>query len=206
MPNETPTGCSRPASDVARNVPLGQEAAGLLKPDQTSGEFLAVLINCGLRLDAIRFAAHALRKHEAVWWGALCLWEFYRPDPAAGVSQVLQATVRWLQEPDDQNRRAVDAAGKNAGGNTPAGSLATAVFFSGGSVSLPELPEVQPKPHMTAQNVANAVVLACKQTGVARQAEFQSHCLLLALDVARGELPWQQAELMATGATTAATP
>lgn len=190
------TGCARPAMSVAKNVTLAQEATALLRDNQTAGEFLAALIAAKRHLDALRFAAHALSTEDAIWWACLCLWEFYRPNPSADVTHVLETTVTWLQEPSDEHRREVDAAGKAAGVHTPSGSLATAVFFSGGSVSLPDLPEVAPKPDMAAKNAANAVLLACRSGAPVDNIHMQNHCLFLALEVARGELPCKDTETL----------
>jgi len=191
---EAPNRCDRPAAEVATHARLGPEAQTLLAPQVAAHEFLALLVKRKLYEDAIQFATFALDKPHAIWWGTLCLWQFHRPQPPAPVETVLQAVIDWLQNPNEEHRRAADAAGKVCGITTPAGCLATAVFFSGGSVSLPDQPNVDPKPHMTARNVANAVRLAAKLTARSAQATFQARCLLLALEIARGELAWQPSQ------------
>ena len=185
------TSVAKTAAEIAGQFNLSEDARNLIQPRQASDAFLAVLIEGQFYLDALRFVAYKLPKREAVWWACLCLWQTYRTEPEKKTSDALEALVRWVQEPNEENRRAADAAGKVAGVATPEGSLAAAVFFSGGSISLPDCPEVEPAPLATAQNVASAVVVASKKTKPDRIAEHQRRFLVLAADVASGRVPWE---------------
>ena len=71
----------------------------------TAPQFFDRLVDQECYPDAIRFLAHALPKRQAVWWGSLCLWHVYRPAPPAAVADILQAAVRWVQEPMEERRR-----------------------------------------------------------------------------------------------------
>ncbi len=181
---------TRTAAEVAGQFDLSDDARKLLGPHPTSDAFLAALIQNKLYPDGLRFVAYMLPRREAIWWACLCLWQLYRTEPGRKTSEVFQRVVRWVQEPDEENRRGAYAAGRAAGVTTPEGGLAAAVFFSGGSISLPDCPEVEPGPLATAQNVASAVVLASLKVKAPKISEYQRRFLALATDVARGRVPW----------------
>ena len=115
----------------------------------------------GDRLTAVSFIGHALPRFEALAWAARVLDE-----QAAALTlsradrQALEHALRWLGEPDDANRRAAMAAADAAGEDTPERMLATGVFFSGGSISEPDLPPVMPPPELAGRFAAIAVVMA----------------------------------------------
>jgi hypothetical protein len=190
MSNQSAQGQPKRAVDVCRHVQLSDEARKYLFEEQTAPQFLSLLIKNGLYEDALRFVAYDLGKREAVWWGCLCLWEAYRPSPPPTIDAALQAVVAWVQQPEEPQRREADAAGKAAGVNTPAGMLAEAVYCSGGSISLPDLPEVEPDEWLTAQMVAAAVVLASKSKGPEQKVALQRRFLVVAGEVTGVRLRW----------------
>lgn len=198
MSNATPDVPERTAGEVAEHCPLSDAAQALLDPQMASDKYLALLISKELYADATRFTAFHLPKRDAVWWGALCLWNVYRPSTneaaCRSVEAVFQALTRWVQEPNETNRRAAEAVGREAGITTPHGQLALAVFFSEGSVSLPGLPEVLPKPWQTAKNVAGAVVAASKKGKPSEALGNQRLFLVLAAELSKGQLPWVPSE------------
>lgn len=181
------------AAEIAREIKLGGEARQLLNDRQTAAEYLALLDRERLYPDALRFAAYSLSKREAVWWGCLCLWQVYRPRPTVRQEEALKAALAWVQEPSEENRRSADAASQVTGQDTPAGGLALAAFYSGGSISLPGLPSVAPKPFLTAKTVAGVVLLASCQISPDQIAQCQRQFLALAADVAEGRSRWQPA-------------
>lgn len=194
MPNDDPHRPERRAAEIAEHCPLSDEGRGVLTPNLTPGKFVALLIAQELYADAVRFTAFNFSKREAIWWGALCLWEACRnvrdqksPQP---VEPVFQSVIAWLQEPSEDNRRAVETAGRDAGITTPRGQLAMAAFFSEGSMSLPGQPEVKPEPWLTPKNVASVVLAAAKMGKPSKVAESQRLFLVLAAELTKGQLPW----------------
>lgn len=115
----------------------------------------------GDRLSAVSFIGHALPRFEALTWAARVLDE-----QAAALTlsradrQALEHALRWLGEPNDRTRRAAMAAAEAAGERAPERMLATGVFFSGGSISQPDLPPVMPSPELAGRFAAIAVTLA----------------------------------------------
>ena len=134
----------------AREVPggdwLDKESLALLRDDPTPLEFLDALIAHERFADAIHFLAHAIPKREAVWWGCLCIKLAGGEDLSPKELAALTAAVRWALRPEEEYRAAAKEPAEAAGLGVPAGNLALAVQFSGGSLTPPGLPEVAAKP------------------------------------------------------------
>lgn len=109
---------------------------------------------------AIRYLGHALPRFEAVAWAAhlLDLWSRSAP-PELAERQALDCAIRWIEEPSEEYRRAAHEAAERAGDDSPQRLLAYAVFMSGGSISQPDLPAVQP-PQQVCGALAAAAILA----------------------------------------------
>src|SRR5438045_2695423 len=180
----------RTAAEVCQHFDLGDKARGLLGDRQTPAEFFERLVSEKLYPDAVRFAAHLLPAREAVWWGSLCVWHVAAPSPPPATAPALRAAARWVREPTEENRRAAEAPGRAAGAADPAGALALAAFWSGGSMTPPQLPAVPPPPLLPAKTVAGAVLVAATRGDPAGQEERYRHFLTLAVDVSAGRNLW----------------
>lgn len=118
------------------------------------------------RMDvAVRYLGHALPRTEAIAWAAHLLKDWPRPS-ACGVpeQQALDSAIRWLEEPTEEYRRAAEDAADRAPEKSAEALLAHAVFMSGGSISQPDLPPVQPPPHVCGALAASAVLVAAYRT------------------------------------------
>jgi hypothetical protein len=177
------------ASDVLGECELSAAARAHLAPGIKLASFLAQLAREQLWTDALRAAAFGLPRPSAVWWGCLCLWEFYRPTPPAEIDRCLAAVVDWLKEPTDARRREAQEAALAAKVTTPGGNLAMAVFFSEGSISPVDQPAVPAKPHHLPQMIAAATNLAVQKSPrnlvEARATDF----VRMALEVLAGRWP-----------------
>jgi hypothetical protein len=156
-PDQTREACARAGLD-------GDEMA-LLKPDMTAPEFAARLQAAGLTDAAIRFAAQALPKEEAVRWG----YELVRGNMQSDASvpqrdlNALHAVYAWIVAPGEEARRAAFDCVDDVDPETPSVWLAYAVAWSGGSmVRDPENP-VPPPEHLTGVAVAAAVLMQSQQ-------------------------------------------
>ena len=198
MPQDSSQDQERTAVEVARECPLSDEARLVLTPQFTPGKYLAILIGRKMYADAVRFTAFSLPKREAIWWAALCLWDACRVDQGEALppatDAVFRTVVAWLQDPCEGNRRAVEAAGREAGAASPFGQLAMAVFFSGGNVSVPDQPKVEPKPTTTAKAIASVVLAASKTKKPPNAVAAQQAFLVLAAELTKGKLPWALAD------------
>lgn len=133
--------------------------------------------------DAVDFIAHALPRLEALAWAARVLDDEARErPPVMRDRQALDHVLRFLGDPDDAKRRACMAAGDAAGERAPERLLAMAAFFSGGSISQPELPPVLPPPETAGRLAGTAVRLAAHRSGEPER--VLGHALALAERVA----------------------
>jgi hypothetical protein len=154
------------AADVAASFDLDAAAAALLAeaPRQSPQVFFAALTGRGLWLDALRFRTHWLPKREAVAWALDCVQgsgELTAEDRAA-----LDAVARWLEAPDppdDAVRRKAGAAAEALHHSTAAAWVATAVFWSGGSIAPPDSPAVSPADHLCGTAVSAALLMLAAQ-------------------------------------------
>jgi hypothetical protein len=178
-------------------IKLRPEARARLRPALQTVDFFAELRASDLLADARRVLAHALPPRRALWWGCLCAWEAYRPEPPADVLGILRGLTEYVQQPDDGQRRALRALGMAAGMNTLAGHLALAAFCSTGSLSKPGLPTVSPAPFVTGRLVGVAVYLASVKRAPARYRERLAQFLEVGLEVARGDNLWPEPTVQA---------
>ncbi len=147
------------AKEICVRFKLDPEAEKLLKDGQTPRQFLELLIEKGLYLDAIRFLAFALPCREVVGWACLCVRYALGQDPTKITGAQLAAEA-WVAEPSEEHRRAALAAAEAENYKTPGACLGVAAFFSGGSISQPGLQSVPPPAHATPSISASAVMLA----------------------------------------------
>ncbi|WP_299647174.1 hypothetical protein [Sphingomonas bacterium] len=140
---------------------MGTPADALPEAGVTPDQHYAALREAGDRPGAVNFLGHALQRLEALAWAARVLEmegatrELRRPD-----RQALDHALRWLGDPNDVTRRAAMDAAEAAGEASPERMLGTGVFFSGGSISDPDLPAVLPAPELAGRFAAIAVTLA----------------------------------------------
>ncbi len=174
------------AMEAARDCDLSEAARKILTPQLKAGSFLAQLARDNLWLDALRFAPYALERRAAIWWGTLCVWQFYRPAPAPQIDRCLEAVIAWLHEPSEANRYAAYEASHAAKATTPAGNLALAAFFEFGSIAPPGQPEVPAKPHYMPQSIGSAITLALKLSPAELRLKRQTDFVRLALEVMAG--------------------
>jgi hypothetical protein len=180
------------AAEICQHFDLKEEARPLLCDSLTPREFLDALLANRQYQAAIPFVAHALPQREAVWWGCLCLRHVSKVPLPPAEEAACKAAVQWVLEPTEENRRAAKAPGQAAGMGTPAGTLALAACWTGGSLSPPNLPTVPPSPFMTAKGVAGAVLLAGTKADPPTIPDTQRLFVELGIDVAAGRATWPE--------------
>lgn len=152
------------------------------------------LLRAGNVAGALRVVASALPPREGVWWAWLAARHAAQaaqaradaarsaaPPAAAGEPPplppptaqhaALAAVERWVSQPTDDHRRAAWDAAQVAGLESPAGCVAAAVFFTGGSVTPPHGPFVPPPAGVHVIMVSTAALLAAVATDPGRLAE-----------------------------------
>jgi hypothetical protein len=140
--------------------------------------------------DAVRFWAQAMRPRHAVCWALRCLDEAPGGGPEPGMRPVA-ALRAWVADPSDANRRACHSAAEAAGLEHPASLIAASVFFSGGSLAPPDLPEVAPKPNLRGDLLASALELAAVRVHPERAADTFARFVALGLETAEQPEPWK---------------
>jgi hypothetical protein len=178
-------------AEICQRFEPGDAARQLLRPGLSPKDFVKLLDAHQLFVDGIRFVAYALPSREAIWWGCLCAWSVHRPKPAEKIATAFSAVVAWIQEPNEENRRAAEAASEVAGADTPAGGLASAIFLSGANIAPPKQPEVKPKPFLWSKALAGAVGLATNLVPPDKKKPCERQFLTLATDVADGRIHWE---------------
>jgi hypothetical protein len=178
------------ADQIRSSAELGDEANALFRENQAPQEYLNLLIEKSLFSDAIKFLAHALPKREAVWWAWFCARRAAGAEPPPKIKAALDATEKWIAQPNEPNRRAAKAAADAATFGTAAGCAGLGAFFSGGSLAPPEAPVVPPAPDLTAKAVAGAVTFAAAATEPEKAPEKFRAFLDQGLDVARRIKLW----------------
>jgi len=147
------------ARQIAEQMRLEEEAWP--EPGITPRAHYAALRAAEDRAVAIRFIGHALPRMEAVAWGCAVLdAEASEVTLPIRDRRALDASLRWLGDPTDNWRRAAYDAAEEAGEATAEKLLGLAVFFSGGSISQPDLPPVLPPPSTAGAMAAAAVTTA----------------------------------------------
>ena len=148
------------AVEVCRPFFLGPIAKKLLNDRLNAEEFVQILVQNKQYIDAIRVLAYALPARKAINWARFCALHFSAANPSEVSSATLDAVTDWLGNPDDTKRRGLMDAAKLSGFDTPAGSAALAVYFSGGNLAPVDGLVVEPPQSLTPNSVVNAVLLA----------------------------------------------
>jgi hypothetical protein len=115
----------------------------------------------------------------------------------------LKASVVWVLDPTEANRSAAKTPAEAAGIETPAGGLATAATWTGGSLT-PPLPKVQPVPPgpwLPAKGVMGAVLLASVRGPGAGIEETRRLFVELGIGIAEGRVTWPDVKPKAAGKT-----
>ena len=190
------------AAEVCRNFALKEDARPLLREGQAPRAFLQALLAGKKYASAIEFLAYALPAREAVWWGCLCLKHRAEPPLSPREIEALRAAARWVLDPSDENRKAARTHGEAAGLEAPAGNLAMASAWTGGSLAppappnpnpkVPPIPPVPPGPFLPARAVTGALLLASAMAEPMRVAESQRQFVEIGVAVAEGRFPWPE--------------
>ncbi len=173
-----PPGLDAPASEVAAVAELSEEAQNVLRPAASAAAFVKDLAGAGLFPDALKVLAHALGGRQCIAWSLACLGELKPSTPKQELA--ITAVEKWLAEPNDDNRRAVQDAARQAKISTPAGCIAQAVFFSEGSIAPKGANEVPP-PAYVAEKIATGGILLAVVLEPVKAAERYQRCIALGL-------------------------
>jgi hypothetical protein len=181
------------AAEVCPHFNLKEEARPLLRDELSPSAFVAALVAAKQYAAAVDFLAHALPAREAVWWGCICL-RHASPELPPPEQAACKAAVDWVLAPTDETRQAAQQPGEKAGLATPAGGLALAATWTGGSLAPPKCPAVPPGPFVPAKAVAGAIKLAAAKGDPTKMADAQRLFVELGVGVAEGRFVWPEVQ------------
>ena len=154
----------------ARQIAEEAELPRALWPDGDIAprQFFESLRAADQPVEAIAYVAAALPKLEAIEWGLASLPPIDRDDPDYAARMLLRDSARrWLQEPDDENRRAIERLVDTAEQGWPETLIGLAIFFSGGSIAPEDSMPVPPDPRLPGQLIAGTVQSVVAASGPA---------------------------------------
>jgi hypothetical protein len=178
------------AARIAGLAGLPARARRWLATDREPRGYLDRLVAEGMPAEAIEFLACALPKRQAVWWACLCVWHACRSEAGTRRLADLESAIRWVIDPCEAKRQACAQADAMAALRAPAGSLAMAVAWSGGSLAPPGLPVVPPPDYLTGRAAGNAILLAAVEREPQEYLRHYRQFLALGLEVADGKSLW----------------
>lgn len=177
-------------AELCEPLSLSDSASALLADNPAPPQFLERLLESGDFSTALGFMAAALPARQAVWWGCLCLEIAKGRDLSAREERALTAAVRWVIEPTEAHRQAASAPADAAGLATPAGNLAKAAFWSGGSMLPPGQPVLAPPPVLRPQAVNRAVTALAGDVAAAHRERAHRQFLAIATGIACDRHRW----------------
>lgn len=167
-------------------INLPEEAAATVTSCTSVPKALAALEAGGFRLEAARLFAHTLPRREAVWWACMCARHTTPANLPQADRDALDAAEVWVRRQTDEVRRGAMDKAQHSGFQSPEAWAAVAAFWSGDSMSPPDVPKVPPPPHATGAAVAGAVTLAAVRGDPVRQPVRLTAFLQSARDIAAG--------------------
>ncbi|MCU0877366.1 MAG: hypothetical protein MUF06_06225 [Pirellulaceae bacterium] len=182
------------AVSIAEELELAGEPAAIAKQVATGPELVAALTTAEMFAKAVRVQAHILPKRLAVWWGVNAVRELALADFPPTETAAVDAAAEWAIDPSESRRRDAESAAGATKYNGPGSWLAMAVFWSGGSLSAPHLPEVPPDDKLTGQGVTNSLMIAATYQAPLEAKNRYRAMLATAIKIASGEIPIPEAE------------
>ncbi|MGG5820956.1 DUF6931 family protein [Falsiroseomonas sp. HW251] len=171
--------------DVIARADLPPEAAPLVEGVAGPAEAMDCLAAAGFLSEAVKIAAHALPKREAVWWACMCA-RHTAPKDVPSLEAICQAAEAWVRSQTEDARYAAFRLAEANGLDTPEAWAAVGAFWSGDSMSAPEAPKVPPAPHLAGLAVAGSVNLSSIRGDVLLRDARVARFLDSARDIARG--------------------
>jgi len=168
----------KPEDDVA-NIPT---------PGMKSTEFINILIEKKLFVEAIRYLAIALPRREAIWWSCATNRGLSLEKKNELNEQKAWDTIEeWVYNPTDENRLKTYGIAETLNFETPGAYGAMGVFWSGGSLAPPETGQiVPPNPGLTGTAVGASILMTCARGDPQKTSDRQKTALEIGLDVAYG--------------------
>lgn len=142
-------------------VQAGMEEDDLPDAGMSPQAYFAELRSSEDSSSAVSFMSAALPRAEAIAWAAGCLAPLAKVEGYPTKRRhLLELALRWIDDPNDEFRRAAFAQAEQEDKDTPEKLLNYAIFFSGGSIADPDLDPVNTDPAITGNLVAAVIQCA----------------------------------------------
>lgn len=148
------------AADYCRPLKMSDAAKALLADGMMPADYLNLITEKELFLDAVRFLAFWLPRPVAVAWGCDCVQQAFEGKLAPKDQMALDAARSWSKEPNQSNCRTAEKLANETGLSGPASWLALAAFWSGDSLVPADLSPVPPGEGLTSEAIAGSLMLA----------------------------------------------
>ena len=194
-----------PLDKVLEGLELSEASAPQRRAGDDARALFERLAGAGLAIDALKVATAALPKREAVWLALRCVQSLANDATPPVQRAALDAARAWVDEPNDERRRATNDAAEKAGLDKPFGCVALAAYMSGGSLGPPDVPPIPPAEFLCGVASGLALEIALRQVPRAETGAVEKRFLALAREVDQQRAPWDAAPAAAAApAPTAA--
>lgn len=137
---------------------------------------------------AIEIVCENASARQLVWWGCLCAWSIWRPQPPIIEDSAIGIASRWILLGGDEHRRdAAKALESDSVGKCR--SLLSAVVNSGGQLKLDSTSHVQPTPDLSNRFVLGFIHTLIGDAGPVRQYEVADHFVQVAVQMLASSAP-----------------
>ncbi|MGE3803850.1 MAG: hypothetical protein AB7K24_04145 [Gemmataceae bacterium] len=175
-------------------IQLSPEGQQLLRADLAVETCFELLLEQGCYADARRLLAQALPRRRGLWWGLVCARDYYQAACPPRVTDVLDIVDDHVKTRSEESRRRAEEVGMGHAPDDLTGCLALAVFFSGDSISAPDLPTIAPKPYVAGRFVEVAVYLAAVLKDPLCYKDHLRRYLQLGCEMLHANDPWLNVE------------
>jgi hypothetical protein len=177
------------ARQIAEHLQMSDDAIAVAASVKSGPELVTALAAKGELAKAVRVQAHLLPKQHAVWWGLLCVEQACGDAFPPAEADAKDAARAWVEDPSESRRRGCESAAGMTKLDGPAGWLAMAAFWSGGSIVPAEMNAVPPDERLTGQAVTNSLMIAAVSGDPTKAKDRYRVFLAKAQDVAGGAIP-----------------
>jgi hypothetical protein len=193
MAATAPKFSAAPIDKVLDGIELSEASAPQRRAGDDARALFERLAGAGLVIDALKVAAAALPKREAVWLALRCVQSLANDATPPAQRAALDAARAWVDEPNDERRRATNVAAEKAGLDKPFGCVALAAYMSGGSLGPPDVPPIPPAEFLCGVASGLALEIALRQVPRAETSAVEKRFLALAREVDQQRAPWDAA-------------
>ncbi len=150
--------------NILAELELPPVLAEKLTDRKTDMGIINMLVGSDQLQAAVKFLALGLPKRESIWWSYICSKETTNDKDSDISNKTIDTIEKWVKQPNEDLRRNAGKLAETLGLYVPLGWVATALFWSGGSITPPDKPAAEPESFMCGEAVANAISLAAEQS------------------------------------------